>query len=545
MAKLTYFSALKNRGVQPVLQGVINYLPDPSKNSKFKLRSISDGKEQIIDSKRNTSLVGLAFKALNHETFGPLTYIKVYSGKLQKGKPFFNVNKGEEEKALNIFRVQADQYKKVNEISTGDIAAVSGLKITRSGDTLVQREQPTPKLLDGVIVPEPVFLTSLELEHSKNENKLYTALDILTIEDPSFLYEKDTDTGQLVIKGLGELHLQIMKDRLNTEFNIPSQLTKLRVAYKEAAFGYNDLSEQFLQKIKGSMEFFELEGSVEPIDQYLEEDSDEEGSQKNSSFKNQLKEGDQIYSNSKNVVTILLPDNNEIELSFFEDETCASFFSEYSKLKYQAERAKNQTSENSVKKSQNVNTAYKSMFNTTKEEQLDEIVDIAGQDIPKYDIRSLNFENMFSMVQIVVNSLQRGPLLSKSMINTKIIISGGKYTQQYTSGIMIEASSNKFIHKLLQDCSPGIMEPVMDIDIFVPQEHQQSVMNDFLGVRKGKVEDVLAAELTGNKRGHNTVRGVIPSENSIGYANQLRSMTSVRIFALKICDFFMSLETVC
>ena len=112
------------------------------------------------------------------------------------------------------------------------------------------------------------------------------------------------------------------------------------------------------------------------------------------------------------------------------------------------------------------------MFNTSKVTPLQETVDIMGQDEQKIDIQSLNFENLYSMVQITINSLQRGPLLSKSMINTRIYLSGGHYTSDFTSGIMVEASTNKFIHKLLQDCSPGIMEPVMDIDIFVTQEHQ-------------------------------------------------------------------------
>jgi elongation factor G len=106
-------------------------------------------------------------------------------------------------------------------------------------------------------------LSSLELEQSKNEKKLFEALDILTIEDPSFLYEQESNTGQLVLKGLGELHLQIMRDRLSNEFGVPCSLSKLRVAYKEAAFGLSELIEVFISKIKGNQEFFELEGSVD------------------------------------------------------------------------------------------------------------------------------------------------------------------------------------------------------------------------------------------------------------------------------------------
>lgn len=222
-----------------------------------------------------------------------------------------------------------------------------------------------------------------------------------------------------------------------------------------------------------------------------------------------------------------------IELAFFEGLDSASLFKDYASMRFSAEKVKN-TSQKSggsgpSSSSASVNAAYKSIFNVAKQELLEETVSVGGKEFHKSHIRSLKFEDMYAMLLILVNSLQRGPILSKPMTDTLLRIEGGKYISEATSTIMIESSTNKFVYKLLQNCSPGIMEPVMDIEIYVGNPHLQVVMNDFLGTRKGKIEDVISAELTGNRRSQNTIKGIIPSENIIGYANYLRQMTSVSL----------------
>lgn len=371
---------------------------------------------------------------------------------------------------------------------------------------------------------EPVFLSSLELDQSKHEKKLFEALDILTIEDPSFLYEQESNTGQLVLKGLGELHLQIMRDRLNNEFEVGCSLSKLRVAYKEAAFAFTELSETFLQKIKGNPEFIELEGSVDSSLGFSLPNLSNTSVEK-------LGEGEARFFCEENRVTILLQDNNIIELAFFDAYEAASLFKDYASMRFQAEKSKkiaqNSANSGSNQSSAAVNAAYKSIYNPTKQEFLEDTIMVGAKQLQKIHIKSLKFEDIYAMLAIAINSLQRGPLLSKPMTDTVLRITGGNYTSESTSTIMIESTTNKFVHKLLKDSSPGIMEPVMDIEIQVGNAHLQTVMNDFLGTRKGKVEDVISAELTENRRNQNTIKGMIPSENIIGYANYLRQMTSV------------------
>lgn len=472
------------------------------------MKCLGEGELFEIDSKGNNRMVGLAFKSLGNPKFGTMTYVKVFSGNLKKGSTLININKGVEEKIQKILRVQADDYKIVNEISTGDIAAVIGLTDTKSGDTLTDREEPNPKVLEGFDIPESVFLSSLDIDHTKDEKKLEEALGILNMEDPSFMSETDKETGQLVLRGLGELHLEIMKERILSEFKIKTNLSKIRVSYKESISSYSELHKETIQKMQGYIQFFELGISVEPID--LTDTS---------SFK-KMDEGEISSKVLEKSVMIYLPFSNVIEISCLDDEMCAQFYNEYRTNRYKAESALDQ--------SQHSNE-YKKLFNTNKIESSPEMKEIGMDSSFVYNIKSIDFDLLYAMERIAINAFERGPTLGKKVLGTKINIESGKYTTDLTSKVMIESTTNKMILECLQNGSPYIMEPIMEVKITVMPDHTQKVINDFLGVRKGKIEEVIDAELTQDKRGMNTVLGFMSSQSSIGYANHLRSISKVSL----------------
>ena len=484
-----------------------------------------DQKVKEIKPRLNSNkdrMVGLAFKALNNPKFGPLLYIKVYSGSLKKGKQFFNVNKGISERPLHILRVQGEEHKPVEEIRAGDIAAVAGLSSTRSGDTLVDREEPIPRTLEGVDTPEPVFLSSLELENAKDEKKLYDSLDLLGVEDPSFSYEMDDQTSQLVVKGLGELHLQIMRDRLQTEFRVRTTLSKLRVAYKEAVSAMSELSKEFKERMQGYEQYFNIlvainSNNQEDFNQPLTDKEDESKPSKASG--SNLEEGERYSREEDGSVVVYLPGNNVVELAFLKDSVIAQNYNKYRTLRYQEQRGQLVESDEFIN--------YNLIVNTTEEEghAVQETVNVGQSEAQLNDLSLLEFDLIYKIEEISINSLQRGPSLGRSLLNTRILINGGAFTEKYTSEVMIESCTNRAIFECLTRAGPCLMEPVMDISIFVPEEYTQKVINDFLGTRKGKVLDVLDPELTNNKYDLTTINGVISSESVIGYANVLRGMT--------------------
>ncbi|MBE1515424.1 elongation factor G [Nesterenkonia halotolerans] len=225
-------SAFKNRGVQPMLDAVIDYLPTPADVEA--MEGHKPNHEDVILTRRprkDEPFSALAFKIASHPFFGQLTFIRVYSGKLSAGAQIVNSTKGKKERIGKLFQMHANKENPVEEIQAGHIYAVIGLKDTTTGDTLCDPNDQI--VLESMTFPEPVISVAIEPKSKSDQEKLSTAIQKLAAEDPTFTVTQNDETGQTEIGGMGELHLDILVDRMRREFNVEANVGKPQVAYRE------------------------------------------------------------------------------------------------------------------------------------------------------------------------------------------------------------------------------------------------------------------------------------------------------------------------
>jgi elongation factor G len=225
-------SAFKNKGVQPMLDAVIDYLPSPLDVAETIGHAVGDEEKEI---KRLPSadepFAALAFKIATHPFFGKLTYVRVYSGKVDSGSQVINSTKGKKERLGKLFQMHSNKENPVATASAGHIYAVIGLKDTTTGDTLCDPQNQI--ILESMTFPDPVIQVSIEPKTKSDQEKLGTAIQKLAEEDPTFSVKLDEETGQTVIGGMGELHLDILVDRMRREFKVEANVGKPQVAYRE------------------------------------------------------------------------------------------------------------------------------------------------------------------------------------------------------------------------------------------------------------------------------------------------------------------------
>ena len=225
-------SAFKNKGVQPMLDAVVDYLPSPL-DVEATIGHAVGNEEELITRKPSTAepFAALAFKVATHPFFGKLTYVRVYSGKLESGSQVINSTKGKKERIGKLFQMHSNKENPVDTASAGHIYAVIGLKDTTTGDTLCDPQHQI--VLESMTFPEPVISVAIEPKTKSDQEKLGTAIQKLAEEDPTFRVNLDEETGQTVIAGMGELHLDILVDRMRREFKVEANVGKPQVAYRE------------------------------------------------------------------------------------------------------------------------------------------------------------------------------------------------------------------------------------------------------------------------------------------------------------------------
>ena len=259
-------SAFKNRGVQPMLDAVIDYLPNPldvPAVQGFDPRDEAKAVERHPDPK--DPFAALAFKVAVHPFFGRLTYIRVYSGFLESGGQVANSTKGKKERIGKIFQMYANKENPVASVTAGHIYAVIGLKDTTTGDTLCDPNQQV--VLESMTFPEPVIEVAIEPKTKADQEKLGTAIQKLAEEDPTFRTEQNQETGQTVIKGMGELHLDILVDRMKREFNVEANVGKPQVAYRETIRKTVEKYDYTHKKqTGGSGQFAKVQITIEPLE---------------------------------------------------------------------------------------------------------------------------------------------------------------------------------------------------------------------------------------------------------------------------------------
>ncbi len=225
-------SALKNKGVQALMDGIVDLLPSPLDRPAIAGVHPKTGDVVTREPSDDAPFSALVFKIVADQHAGSLAFLRVYSGQLEAGKAALNVNTGKRERVQRIFRMHADKREELKEIRTGDIVAVVGPKELRTGTSLSDLEAPV--LLEEMTFPEPVIYVAIEPRTKADGVKLHDALDALSFEDPTFQVKEDPDSGQTVIWGMGELHLEIIGDRLKREFNVQCNVGRPQVAYRES-----------------------------------------------------------------------------------------------------------------------------------------------------------------------------------------------------------------------------------------------------------------------------------------------------------------------
>ena len=257
-------TAFKNKGVQMLLDAVVDYLPSPI-DVKAIEGELEDGTKTTRASSEDEPFAALAFKVMTDPFVGRLTFMRVYSGKLASGSYVLNASTGKKERISRLVQMYADQRNEIPEIYAGDICAAVGLKETTTGDTLC--DEKAPIILEKMVFPTPVISVAIEPKTKADQEKMGIALQKLAEEDPSFQVKTDQETGQTIISGMGELHLDIIVDRLLREFHVDANVGKPQVAYRETIRGNADQESKFQRQSGGKGQYGHVKIRISPAEE--------------------------------------------------------------------------------------------------------------------------------------------------------------------------------------------------------------------------------------------------------------------------------------
>ncbi len=406
-------TALKNKGVQPLLDAVIDYLPSPKDVGAVKGHDPKN-LENIItrEPEDKEPLSALLFKIHSDPYVGKLSFIRIYSGELKVGDSVLCVNSGKKERIQKILRMHANDREEVKEAFSGDIVALVGMKFSRTGDTLTAESNPV--ILEKMDFPDPVISVAIEPKTKADQDKLFQSLDRLMEEDPTFQVKKDPDTGQNLISGMGELHLEIIADRLIREFSVNANVGKPQVTYKETVSSEAVVEKLYEHIISGK--------------------------------------------NNKALVKIrVIPNSNGAGIAF---------------------------------------------TNTLSPEIL--------------------APNLVQAVSEGVNDAsQAGVLAGFKMDDIIVELVGAEYFENESTELSYRIAVNMALKEACQKANPVLLEPIMRLEVVLPDEYTGDVIND-ISTRKGRVESI-------NMRGHlKVVDAYVPLSEMFGYSTSVRSISQGR-----------------
>ncbi len=255
-------TAFKNKGIQPLLDAVVHWMPSPLDRGNIKGINIENNEPMELVPDDDAPLAALAFKIMSDPYVGRLTFVRIYAGTLTKGTSLINTTKDKRERVSRLLEMHANQRKDRDEFFTGDIAACIGLKYTSTGDTLCTEDNPL--LLEKMEFPEPVISMAIEPKSKADREKLSLALSSLSEEDPTFRVQTNEETGQTIIAGMGELHLEILRDRMFREFNVEANVGKPEVAYKETITIAGSTETKYVKQSGGRGQYAHVCLEIEP-----------------------------------------------------------------------------------------------------------------------------------------------------------------------------------------------------------------------------------------------------------------------------------------
>ncbi len=406
-------SALRNKGVQPLLDAVVDYLPSPLDIPPVQGENPKKRRMEARPADVDAPMAALVFKIVTDPYAGRLVYFRVYSGRMAKGNVYMNTTKGKRERVSKLLRMFADHREEVDEICAGDIGATVGLKFTFTGDTLTSVHAPI--VLESIRFPEPVISVAVEPKTVADQARLTETLQRLAEEDPTFVVRVDEGTGQTIISGMGELHLEILVDRMLREFNVQANVGKPRVAYKETVTGRGRAEVVFQRVFGGRPQYARVVLEVTPT---------EEGQE-------------------SRFINLLSPD--ELPPVFAE-----------------AVRAG------------------------------------------------------------VMESLDSGFLAGYPMVGIRARLVEAGVDPELSTEMAFKAASVQAFREAVERASPVLLEPVMDVEVVVPE----GFVGEVLGDLNARGADIRMMEA--RPGGAQAIRAYVPLARMFGYATELRSMTQGR-----------------
>ncbi len=410
---VTCGTAFKNKGVQLLLDSIVELMPSPV-DVKAIEGELEDGTKTTRNSSDDEPFSALAFKVMTDPYVGRLTFLRVYSGKITSGSYVLNATNGKKERISRLVRMYADQRLEENEVYAGDICAAVGLKDTTTGDTLC--DEKAPIILEKMSFPEPVISVAIEPKTKADQDKMAIALQKLAEEDPSFRVKTDNETGQTIISGMGELHLDIIVDRLMREFKVDANVGKPQVAYRETIRGNADQDSKFIRQSGGKGQYGHVKVRISPAEE-------------NAGF---------VFENK-----------------------------------------------------------------------------IVGGAIPKEYIEPAR--------KGMEEALEGGILAGYPMIDVKVELYDGSYHEVDSSEMAFKIAGSMAIKEGCKKARPCILEPMMKVEIEVPEENTGDIIGD-ISSRRGRVEGMEIIEGTGIQK----IRAIVPLAEMFGYATDIRSKTQGR-----------------
>ncbi len=415
-------SAFKNKGVQYLTDAVVDFLPSPVDVPAIKGVNPETGEEEERKSESDEPFSALAFKVMSDPYVGRLTFFRVYSGKINAGSYIYNPNSDKKERFGRLLQMHANKREELEFVKAGDIAAAVGLKNTSTGNTLCDEEHPI--ILEEMEFPKPVISVSIEPDTRADSHQLTDALHRLAEEDPTFQIAGDEETGQTIISGMGELHLEVIIDRLQREFKVNANIGQPQVAYRESVTKEVETEGKFIRQSGGRGQYGHVVITVKP------------------------------------------------------NEAGAGY-----------------------------------EFNNK----------IVGGVIPKEYIPSVN--------KGVQEALRNGPIAGYPVEDVVVTLHDGSYHEVDSSEMSFKVAGSMAMQDAMRKAAPALLEPMMELEVVVPEEYLGDVMGDITG-RRG---DIRGMDQRNNAQ---VIRADVPLSEMFGYATDLRSVTQGRaVFTMQFSHY--------
>ena len=405
-------TAFKNKGVQPLLDAVIDYLPSPLDVPPVKGINPETGAEEQRPVDDKAPFAALAFKIMTDPFVGQLTFIRVYSGSLKTGDSVYNSGRKRTERIGRLLQMHANKREEINEIYAGDICACVGLKSITTGDTICDDDHPI--VLESIEFPAPVIAVAVEPKTKADQEKMGIALGKLAQEDPTFKVSTDPDSGQTIIEGMGELHLEIIVDRMMREFNVQANVGKPQVAYRETIRKASQAEGKYIRQTGGSGQYGHVRIRLEP---------------------NEPGKGYEFIN------------------------------------------------------------------------------DVVGGVIPKEFIKPVD--------QGIKEALEGGVLAGYEMVDVKATLYDGSYHDVDSNEMAFKIAGSMAFKEAARKASPVLLEPVMSVEVVVPEEYMGTIIGD-LSSRRGRIES------SDHRAGSQVIKAMVPLAEMFGYATNMRSSTQGR-----------------